>query len=125
MAGIQALVNQVYGRQGNPNFAYYQLAALEYGLTGNPACNSTLGNNASSACIFYDVTLGDMDVPCTIGVAGNCFLPSGTVGVLSTTGKAYKPAYGATTGWDFATGIGSVNAANLVRNWALVAPPPK
>jgi len=27
------------------------------------------------------------------------------------------PAYSATRGWDFATGIGSVNAYNLVMNW--------
>src|SRR4029077_10804376 len=26
-------------------------------------------------------------------------------------------AYGTTTGWDFATGIGSINATNLVNNW--------
>jgi hypothetical protein len=39
--------------------------------------------------------------------------------VLSTSDSAYKPAYGATTGWDFATGIGSLNAYNLVfsKDW--------
>jgi hypothetical protein len=39
------------------------------------------------------------------------------MGVLSTSNTAYKPAYAATTGWDFATGIGSINAANLVKAW--------
>src|SRR5690349_13531745 len=44
MAGIQALVNQKTGaRQGNPNPAYYQLAAAEYGASGNAACNSSNG----------------------------------------------------------------------------------
>jgi hypothetical protein len=37
--------------------------------------------------------------------------------VLSTSDRRYRPAYGATTGWDFATGIGTVNAANLANNW--------
>ena len=47
----------------------------------------------------------------------NCYLPSGTYGVLSTTDKKYKMAYGAATGWNFATGIGSVNVYNLINAW--------
>ncbi len=123
MAGIQALVNQKVGeRQGNPNPAYYQLAASEYN-TSSSACNSSNGNGVAGTCIFYDVTQGDMDVNCT--GTYNCYLPSGTEGVLSTTDNSYSPAYGTTTGWDFATGIGSVNAANLVNSWpnAGIAPP--
>jgi subtilase family serine protease len=116
MAGIQALVNQhAGGPQGNPNPVYYSLAATEYGATGDSSCNSTLGNTVNSSCVFYDVTLGDMDVNCT--GTNNCYLPSGTYGVLSTSNSSYLPAYGTTTGWDFATGIGTVNAANLVSNW--------
>jgi hypothetical protein len=42
--------------------------------------------------------------------------------VLSTSNTAYAPAYGTTVGWDFATGIGTVNAANLVNDWKLVQP---
>ncbi|HXX99312.1 MAG TPA: S53 family peptidase, partial [Candidatus Limnocylindrales bacterium] len=116
MAGIQAIVNQKTGsRQGNPNPAYYQLAASEYGSSGNSACNSNNGNSASSACVFYDVTQGDMDVNCTGNF--NCYLDGTASGVLSTSNNSYQPAYGTGTGWDFATGIGSVNAANLVNNW--------
>jgi subtilase family serine protease len=115
MAGIQALVNQKTGqRQGNPNPVYYQLAANEYNLSSS-SCNSANGNSISSTCIFYDVTQGDIDVNCT--GSNNCYLPSGSHGVLSTSDNSYSPAYGTTTGWDFATGIGSVNAANLVNNW--------
>ena len=111
LAGIQALVNQKNGSpQGNPNVVYYKLAASEYGASGNASCNSTLGNAVASTCTFYDVTQGDMDVNCTGTHA--CFLPSGTEGVLSTSDKSYLPAYGTTTGWDFATGIGTVNANN-------------
>jgi hypothetical protein len=115
MAGIQALVNQKTGqRQGNPNPVYYQLASTEYNLSSS-SCNSANGNGVSSTCIFYDVTQGDIDVNCTGN--NNCYLPSGSHGVLSTSDNSYSPAYGTTTGWDFATGIGSVNAANLVNNW--------
>ncbi|HJY86431.1 MAG TPA: protease pro-enzyme activation domain-containing protein, partial [Candidatus Acidoferrales bacterium] len=121
MAGIQALVNQRTGaRQGNPNPVYYQLAAAEYGSSGSSSCNSSLGNGVASSCIFYDVTLGDMDVDCKGSF--NCFLDSSPEGVLSTSNNSYNPAYGTATGWDFATGIGTVNAANLVNNWP-AAPP--
>ncbi len=125
MAGIQALVNQKAGaRQGNPNPVYYNLAAAEYGQGGSISCNSSLGNGVSSSCIFYDVTQGDIDVNCTGSY--NCYTPSGTEGVLSTSNSDYKIAYGTTTGWDFATGIGTFNAYNLVSNWppATVPGPP-
>jgi subtilase family serine protease len=116
LAGIQALVNQKQGaRQGNPNAVYYKLAATEYGAGGSTSCNSTNGNTVGSTCIFYDVTQGDMDVNCT--GTHNCYRPSGTNGVLSTSDTSYLKAYGTTTGWDFATGIGTVNATNLVNNW--------
>ena len=118
MAGIQALVNQKVGSpQGNPNPVYYSLAATEYGESGNSACNSSLGNAAGSSCIFYDVTLGDMDVNST--GTYDSYRPSGTYGVLSTSDSTYSIAYGASVGWDFATGIGSVNAYNLVFGWPL------
>jgi len=121
MAGIQALVNQkAGGPQGNPNPAYYQLAANEYGSGGSSSCNSSNGNTVASSCAFYDVTLGDMDVNCT--GSANCYLAGATVGVLSTSSSSFGPAYGTNTGWDFATGIGTVNAANLVNNWPASGP---
>jgi subtilase family serine protease len=122
VAGIQALANQKTGsRSGNPNPTYYSLAAAEYGAGGNANCNSSLGKNVASTCIFYDVTEGDMDVPCSPNLESgkliNCFSPSGTFGVLSTSSSADQPAFGTSTGWDFATGIGTINANNLVNNW--------
>ncbi len=116
MASIQALINQKQGgKQGNPNPTLYALAKSEYGASGSSICNSTSGKSTSSACLFYDVTQGDMDVNCT--GTHNCYRPSGTNGVLSTSSTSYNKAYGTGTGWDFATGIGTVNAANLVNNW--------
>jgi hypothetical protein len=120
MAGVQALINQHTGaRQGNPNYRLYQLAAREYGTSGSSNCNSSLGNTVGSSCTFYDVTQGDNDAPCQAlsGVLYNCYHTSGTYGVLSTSNASYQPAYGTQTGWDFATGIGTVNVANLVTNW--------
>ena len=116
VASIQALVNQKQGaKQGNPNPTLYALAKSEYGAGGSSICNSTSGKGTSSSCVFYDVTQGDMDVNCT--GTHNCYRPSGTNGVLSTSSSSYSKAYGTGTGWDFSTGIGTVNAANLVNNW--------
>jgi len=124
MAGIQALVNQKHGRQGNPNPTYYGIANAEYGWHGSAACNSSNGNAVGPGCVFHDVTLGDMDVNCTAtqiqlgkktyNASFNCYLDGATNGVLSTSNYSYKPAYTSGTGWDFATGIGTVNAYNLV-----------
>jgi subtilase family serine protease len=114
MAGIQALVNQhTNSRWGNPNPSYYSLAQAEF--TGGASCNSTSGNKVGNSCVFYDVTQGDIDVDCT--GANDCYLPSGTNGILSGASGAYSPAYKAGVGWDFATGIGSVNVLNLVTQW--------
>jgi subtilase family serine protease len=116
MAGVQALVNEKTGSTwGNPNPTLYSLAATEYEAAGSSACNSTTVIGNSSGCVFYDVTQGDIDVNCTGSV--NCYLDGATNGVLSTSDSAYDKAYGAATGWDFATGIGTVNVYNLVMNW--------
>jgi subtilase family serine protease len=121
MAGIQTLVNQKTGsRWGNPNTVYYSLANTEYGPSGSSTCNSTTVNKTSNSCIFYDVTQGDNDAVCKArgGVLDDCYLPAGdTYGVLSTLNSADDPAYLTNVGWDFASGIGSVNAYNLVMNW--------
>ncbi|MGB6934664.1 MAG: protease pro-enzyme activation domain-containing protein [Acidobacteriaceae bacterium] len=116
VAGVQALVNQSQGApQGNPNYVYYALANMEFGGTGKNSCIATLGSGSESSCIFHDVAQGDMDVNC-LG-SFNCYKPSGTNGVLSTTSKAYSKAYGSQEGWDFATGIGTLNVGNLIKNW--------
>jgi hypothetical protein len=122
-AGIQALINQYTGSiQGNPNPVLYKIAGLQFGPNGNAACFSGNGNTVNSGCIFYDVTQGDMDVPCTSNPSTanyyNCFLPSGTYGVMSSNNNAYAPTFGTGTGWDFATGLGTVNVYNLILNWA-------
>jgi Pro-kumamolisin, activation domain/Bacterial Ig-like domain (group 3) len=103
-AGIMALVNQATGsRQGNANYDLYKLAA-QSGAT----CNSS--NGAGTGCAFYDVTNGTIEMPCVKG-SPNCNVSNqaDSVGVLS--------GYNSTSGYDLATGLGSVNAANLVSAW--------
>ena len=126
MAGIMALVDQYNdGKQGNPNPRLYAMAAQEYGAAGNSACNASLGAGVGSNCIFNDVTKGDIVVDCTGLLAStDCFGSTGTGtgntvkrGSLSTSITTYQPAYAAGTGWDYATGLGSVNAYNLVLGW--------
>jgi len=116
MAGVQALIDQKTGQSwGNPNTTYYALAAAEYGSAGDKGCDSTRGNKVAAKCVFYDVEQGDNNIDCTGQY--DCYLPSGEYGVLSTTDAKYKLAYGARKGWDFATGIGTPNVANLVNAW--------
>ena len=115
-AGIQALIAQKTGQSwGNPNAIFYQLAAKEYGASGNRKCSATKRNKAASSCVFYDVEEGDNDVDCTGPY--DCYLPSGQYCVLSTSDAKYKIAYAARRGWDFATGIGTPNVANLLKAW--------
>ncbi len=117
LAGIQALINQkMGGPQGNPNYTYYKLAAAEQGAHGSTRCNGSSGLPAPE-CVFNDVTQGDIDVDCR-GI--NCFGSVGTTvfGSLSPSTTAYSPAYAAGTGWDYATGLGTVNAYNLVQAWS-------
>ena len=119
-AGIQALVNQKTGQTwGNSNPVLYALAKAEYGAAGSSTCNSSLGNAVGTNCVFYDVTQGDMAVDC-VGTI-NCYNSGGTYGVLSTSSAALQPAYGAGVGWDFASGIGTTNATNLVNAWQAYA----
>ncbi len=104
MAGLMALVVQKQGSaQGLPNPVFYKLAAAQ--TTAN--CNSNTVT-AGNGCVFYDTTSGNIEVPCQNG-STNCVNGS-TIGVLS--------GYATTVGYDTATGLGSVNAANLVNTWS-------
>ncbi len=104
MAGIQALINQANGgRQGMPAYIYYSLAAAQN--TAN--CNSSTPPLAGSNCAFQDVTYGDNRICASAGSA--CTATSGT-----------KIGFTAGTGYDLASGLGSVNAANLSSQWPSV-----
>jgi subtilase family serine protease len=107
-AGIMAMINQkTQSRQGNANYVFYPLAAQP-----GASCNSS--GPPGSSCIFNDVTVGTVAMPCVTG-SPNCVTntPSDQYGVLS--------GYDTTAGYDLATGLGSVNIANLVNNWETVS----
>ena len=65
--------------------------------------------SASTPGAFHDITLGANDIVCTPGQDPGC-AASGHYGYL------------AAPGYDCATGLGSVDVANLVRGWAALAP---
>ena len=108
-AGIMAMVTQRYGRQGNANYVLYPMA----GKSG-ASCNSSTASVTNSSCVFYDVTSGNDSVICLGGALSCSSSTSGQYGIMVSGGTA---AYPATTGYDMATGLGSVNVANLVNNW--------
>lgn len=113
-AGIMALVNQKTGqRQGNANITLYSLAKSETFANCN-STNGTSGSAANTTCVFNDITKGNISVPCTGGSTNCSKTTSGGFGVLVSNGN---PAFAATAGYDLATGLGSVNVANLISKW--------
>ncbi len=107
-AGMMALVNQSTGSsgEGNANYVLYKMASSS--TQTSKSCGATAA--PAAGCIFYDVTSGTIAMPCAKG-STNCNTSNGsdTYGVLS--------GYSATNGYDLATGLGSINASNLVHNW--------
>jgi hypothetical protein len=126
-AGMMALVNQnmaqnhpgLSARQGNGNYVLYKLASNQ--STSGLSCNSTTGPNPS--CTFNDITRGNNSVPCAAKTFG-CSNQGSTApyGVLEEANDDGAPtgtlAFNTGTGFDLATGLGTVNATNLVTNWA-------
>lgn len=97
MAGIQAMVNQRWGtawqgspRAGNPAPIYYSIAKTQFSGSNPSACysiNQPPRHGVASACTFYDITQGDIDVDCEANGGANtsnCYNPGGTYGVLTT-----------------------------------------
>jgi hypothetical protein len=76
----------------------------------------------SSACIFYDVVTGNNSVPCVAGSPNCSSTTSGSYGILEVNPPSNStPAWTTGPGYDLATGLGSVNAANLVKNWSSIS----
>src|ERR1700735_5203133 len=112
LAGILALVNQkTHARQGNANFVFYKLAAEQNPANCNVNGNAILLTAPAASCIFNDITADTNAVPCAKG-SPNCGTEGGPIGVLT--------GYTSGVGYDLTTGLGSVNAANLVNNWKSV-----
>jgi trimeric autotransporter adhesin len=104
-AGIMALVNQKYGRQGQANFVLYPL-------------------KANFPAAFHDVVQGTNTVPCEFSPTKgtNCIsagagaiifdgITEGQLGIGST------PGFNAAAGYNLATGLGTIDANVLVTDW--------
>lgn len=89
-AGFMALVVQKQGRVGVANPTLYALA-----------------NSSYAATVFHDVTAGSNGSPCKAG-SPDCLASGMTSG------------FSAGTGYDQATGWGSVDVYNMVSDWGLV-----
>jgi subtilase family serine protease len=111
-AGIMALVDQqmqntnpIQGlRQGQADYVLYRLATAQQANTSlNGLCNASgTSTPPNNACVFNDVTVGNNAVPGEInyGLANADYQAGG--------------------GYDMASGLGSVNVANLVNQWNTV-----
>ena len=90
-----------------PEFAgFLALVVQKQGRIG--VANNTLyalANSSYGAAVFHDIVAGNNAGPCITGTA-NC--AGGALG------------FSATTGYDLATGLGSVDVFNLVNDWAQV-----
>lgn len=116
-AGIMAMVNQQTGqRQGNANYILYQLYKNNAAGT---ICASAA--NPAGTCIFYDTVLGNNSVACAGGSPNCSNATSGQFGVLVDPTATTKPAFITKTGYDNATGLGSVNVGNLLTAWSGVS----
>ncbi|HEV2486693.1 MAG TPA: protease pro-enzyme activation domain-containing protein [Terracidiphilus sp.] len=111
-AGIMALVNQKYGRQGQANTILYPM-------------------KAQFPTAFHDVTNGTNSVPCEFlpTLSPNCIAVTNPITVtdpnLGTVtegqiGTGTTPEYKATAGYNLATGLGTVDANVMVTNWGNV-----
>ena len=108
MASVQALIDSANGgRQGNANIYYYALANQQY-QASTTACQAPIGTLTNPAvplpaptCNFHDI------------IAGSNIVPTATTG---TAGLGFS----AGVGFDEASGLGSVNIANLAANWSSV-----
>jgi hypothetical protein len=123
-AGIMALVNQKLAmtggpntRLGNANYTLYKLASQS-----GASCDSSTVALTGNSCIFYDITKGNNSVPCNPNTPNCGAAPPGldNFGVLVDPNNPNNPAWSTTPGYDLATGLGSVNANNLVNAWSTV-----
>jgi trimeric autotransporter adhesin len=94
-AGILALVEQKTGKR---------LGQAAKGLYD-------LYNSSQASAVFHDVAMGNNSVPCDGGTP-DC--------AENTAGNYYETGYDTTAGYDLATGLGSVDAKQLIAYWGTV-----
>jgi len=94
-SGMLALLKQTTGaRLGQVDYVLYNLAKTEY------------------STVFHDVTTGDNSVNCTSG-SSSCSRVS--------SGYGFMTGYNAAAGYDLASGLGSVDAGQMLTKWSSVS----
>ncbi len=132
MAGVMALINQkAGGAQGSPNAELYTLA----GQTDLLKCSAE--GPASAACYFNSIDTGHQRQPCAVShldlEGGAITIPQPDTWEAGPTEAAIASpncsvvnngdvigtltGFSAVTGYDQATGLGSLNIANVVNGW--------
>ncbi len=102
-----------YGGTSTATPAFAGILALVQEKTGSRLGQAAkelydLYNGSNATAIFHDVTLGNNSVVCTSGPPA-C--------ANNSAGYDVMTGFDATIGYDEATGLGSVDAAQLVANW--------
>jgi subtilase family serine protease len=145
-AGVQALMDQGLAArgtttyQGNAAPVLYALAAEEFGTSAKPSstlsvCNADNGATGTADCIFHNVTRGSTSSDCSrvnfeaplpycyfyysldLGLGDTYYKGLTTADTNPTSYGVDNKAYSARPGWSFASGLGSVNATNLLIAW--------
>jgi hypothetical protein len=123
-AAILAMVNQQYGRQGQANNVLYPLKAQYPGA-------------------FHDVTQGSNSVPCNIAPISfdsstgweilpvkDCIVAASPLTIDDPTygsvtegqsGSGTQVDFGAAPGYNLATGLGTIDAYQLITDWSKIA----
>jgi hypothetical protein len=126
-AAIIALVNQKTGqRQGNANYILYALGAKETYASCKSSSFTNPATPAPAGCVFYDITTGNNAVACVSGSPNCSNTGSSGFGVMisGSSTEHGNPAFQAVAGYDLATGLGSINVANLLNLWGTITRTP-
>lgn len=112
-AGMMALVNQKYGRQGQAGFVLYPLAA-QY-----PAAFHDIVNGTNSVPCEFTYSLAGLASPNCIGVSHPLTVTDPTNGTSAEgqIGTGTVADYNAGPGFDLASGLGSVDASQMLTDW--------
>jgi subtilase family serine protease len=133
MAGVMAMINQsAKSAQGSPNAELYTLASNQ----NYSSCSAESVTSGSTSCYFNDPDTGTVSMACDYGApdgglltnsSGNTTLIAQQAGIKSPNcaPEAAHPSdtvgtlqgVDAGTGYDLATGLGSLNVANVVNAW--------
>ena len=109
-------------RTTNNTVSAVTLTAGGTGYTSNPTCTISGGGGSGATCtatVAFGVIVTLTNAGSGYTAPPDCTLTGGTFTTAATCGAflsatSFQAAYGTNPGWDFATGLGTVNGYNLV-----------